>query len=129
MALYIGIAWARHDIVVMVDGDTIFEPDSIRRLVAPFADRRVGAVAGNVKVGNRDSVVARWQHIEYVIGFNLDRRLYDVLQCMPTVPGAIGAFRKAALRDVGGVCDDTLAEDTDLAMAICRAGWRVVYEE
>jgi cellulose synthase/poly-beta-1,6-N-acetylglucosamine synthase-like glycosyltransferase len=89
----------------------------------------VGAVAGNVKVGNRGSVVARWQHIEYVIGFNLDRRLYDTLRCMPTVPGAIGAFRRAALRDVGGVSHDTLAEDTDLTMAICRAGWRVVYAE
>jgi cellulose synthase/poly-beta-1,6-N-acetylglucosamine synthase-like glycosyltransferase len=46
----------------MVDGDTIFEPDTIRQLVQPFADRRVGAVAGNVKVGNRGSIVARWQH-------------------------------------------------------------------
>ncbi|MDT4990023.1 MAG: hypothetical protein QOI74_4117, partial [Micromonosporaceae bacterium] len=128
-ALNVGIARARHELIVMVDGDTIFEPDSIRQLVAPFADERVGAVAGNVKVGNRGSVVARWQHIEYVIGFNLDRRLYDTLQCMPTVPGAIGAFRRAALRDVGGVSGDTLAEDTDLTMAICRAGWQVVYAE
>ena len=79
-ALNTGVALARHDLIVMVDGDTVFEPDSIRRLVQPFADPAVGAVAGNVKVGNRASVVARWQHIEYVIGFNLDRRLYDVLQ-------------------------------------------------
>ena len=55
--------------------------------------------------------------------------MYDLLQCMPTVPGAIGAFRRAALREVGGVSDDTLAEDTDLTMALIRAGWRVVYEE
>ncbi len=71
----------------------------------------------------------RWQHIEYVIGFNLDRRMFDVLQCMPTVPGAIGAFRRRVLEAVGGLSIDTLAEDTDLTMAICRAGWRVVYEE
>jgi cellulose synthase/poly-beta-1,6-N-acetylglucosamine synthase-like glycosyltransferase len=73
--------------------------------------------------------VARWQHIEYVIGFNLDRRLYDLMQCMATVPGAIGAFRRRALADVGGVSDDTLAEDTDLTIGLARAGWRVVYEE
>ena len=48
---------------------------------------------------------------------------------MPTVPGAIGAFRREALVEVGGVSDDTLAEDTDLTMAINRAGWQVVYEE
>jgi len=128
-ALNTGIALARHDIIVTVDGDTVFEPDSIRMLVQPFADPSVGAVAGNVKVGNRASMVAAWQHIEYVIGFNLDRRLYEVLRCMPTVPGAIGAFRRAALDEVGGISDETLAEDTDVTMALCRAGWRVVYEE
>ena len=128
-ALNTGIALARHDLIVTVDGDTIFEQDSIRMLVQPFADPQVGAVAGNVKVGNRKSLVALWQHIEYVIGFNLDRRLYEVLRCMPTVPGAIGAFRRVALAEVGGISDETLAEDTDVTMALCRAGWRVVYEE
>ncbi|HET6529975.1 MAG TPA: bifunctional polysaccharide deacetylase/glycosyltransferase family 2 protein [Actinoplanes sp.] len=128
-ALNTGIALAKHELIVTVDGDTIFEPDSIRMLVQPFADRKVGAVAGNVKVGNRKSLVALWQHIEYVVGFNLDRRLYEVLNCMPTVPGAIGAFRRRALREVGGISDETLAEDTDVTMALCRAGWRVVYEE
>nr|WP_099344239.1 MULTISPECIES: bifunctional polysaccharide deacetylase/glycosyltransferase family 2 protein [unclassified Actinoplanes] len=128
-ALNTGIALARHDLIVTVDGDTIFEQDSIRRLVQPFADPTVGAVAGNVKVGNRASLVATWQHIEYVIGFNLDRRLYETLGCMPTVPGAIGAFRREALAKVGGVSDETLAEDTDVTMALCRDGWRIVYEE
>ncbi|MET9676910.1 bifunctional polysaccharide deacetylase/glycosyltransferase family 2 protein [Streptomyces sp. NPDC006482] len=128
-ALNTGLAWAHHDIVVMIDGDTVFEPDAVRRLVQPLADPRVGAVSGNTKVGNRQGVLGRWQHLEYVIGFNLDRRMYDVLECMPTVPGAIGAFRRDALVGVGGVSEDTLAEDTDLTMALCRAGWRVVYEE
>jgi cellulose synthase/poly-beta-1,6-N-acetylglucosamine synthase-like glycosyltransferase/peptidoglycan/xylan/chitin deacetylase (PgdA/CDA1 family) len=128
-ALNLGLALASHDLIVMVDGDTIFEPDSVRRLVQPFGDPAVGAVAGNVKVGNRGGLVARWQHIEYVIGFNLDRRLYETLRCMPTVPGAIGAFRRQAVLDAGGMTDDTLAEDTDLTMAIVRAGWKVVYEE
>jgi cellulose synthase/poly-beta-1,6-N-acetylglucosamine synthase-like glycosyltransferase/peptidoglycan/xylan/chitin deacetylase (PgdA/CDA1 family) len=126
-ALNTGVAAARHDLLVLVDGDTVFEPSAMRALVAPFADAEVGAVSGNTKVGNRRGLLGRWQHIEYVIGFNLDRRMFDVLRCMPTVPGAIGAFRRATLESVGGVSDDTLAEDTDLTMAICRAGWRVVY--
>jgi cellulose synthase/poly-beta-1,6-N-acetylglucosamine synthase-like glycosyltransferase/peptidoglycan/xylan/chitin deacetylase (PgdA/CDA1 family) len=128
-ALNTGIALARHELIVTVDGDTIFEKDSIRMLVQPFANPKVGAVAGNVKVGNRERMVAAWQHIEYVIGFNLDRRLYEVLGCMPTVPGAIGGFRRSALAQVGGISDETLAEDTDVTMALCRAGWKVVYEE
>jgi cellulose synthase/poly-beta-1,6-N-acetylglucosamine synthase-like glycosyltransferase/peptidoglycan/xylan/chitin deacetylase (PgdA/CDA1 family) len=128
-ALNHGIEVARHDIVVMVDADTIFESATIGHLVQAFRTPEVGGVSGNTKVGNRRGLLGRWQHIEYVMGFNLDRRLYDVLQCMPTVPGAIGAFRKEALAHAGGVSDETLAEDTDLTLAVGRAGWRVVYEE
>ncbi|WP_171053067.1 bifunctional polysaccharide deacetylase/glycosyltransferase family 2 protein [Streptomyces marianii] len=128
-ALNNGIRNARHDIIVMMDGDTVFEPSTVRELVQPFGDPRVGAVAGNAKVGNRDSLIGAWQHIEYVMGFNLDRRMYDVLRCMPTIPGAVGAFRLQALERVGGMSDDTLAEDTDITMAIHRDGWRVVYAE
>jgi cellulose synthase/poly-beta-1,6-N-acetylglucosamine synthase-like glycosyltransferase len=74
-------------------------------------------------------MLGRWQHIEYVIGFNLDRRMYEVLQCTPTVPGAVGAFRREVLEEVGGVSGATLAEDTDLTLAIGRSGRRVVYVE
>jgi cellulose synthase/poly-beta-1,6-N-acetylglucosamine synthase-like glycosyltransferase/peptidoglycan/xylan/chitin deacetylase (PgdA/CDA1 family) len=128
-ALNTGIAAASFELLVMVDGDTVFEPDAVRKLVQPFADSRVGAVSGNAKVVNRRGLLGRWQHIEYVVGFNLDRRLFDLGQCMPTVPGAVGAFRRTALLRIGGVSDETLAEDTDLTMALCREGWRVVYEE
>jgi cellulose synthase/poly-beta-1,6-N-acetylglucosamine synthase-like glycosyltransferase/peptidoglycan/xylan/chitin deacetylase (PgdA/CDA1 family) len=128
-ALNTGIGYAKHDILVLVDGDTVFQPNTIGRLVGQFADPDVGAVSGNTKVANRKGLIGRWQHLEYVVGFNLDRRMYDILRCMPTVPGAIGAFRRQALASAGELSTDTLAEDTDLTMAICRAGWRVVYEE
>ncbi|WP_432994105.1 bifunctional polysaccharide deacetylase/glycosyltransferase family 2 protein [Dactylosporangium sp. CA-233914] len=126
-ALNAGIAAARGDLLVLVDGDTVFEPDAVGQLVQPFADPAVGAVSGNTKVANRGGLLGRWQHLEYVVGFNLDRRLFDLGECMPTIPGAIGAFRREALRDAGGVPGDTLAEDTDLTMAVLRAGWRAVY--
>ncbi|MFJ8198920.1 glycosyltransferase [Streptomyces sp. NPDC096152] len=128
-ALNTGLAAATHDLVVMVDGDTVFDSDTVGAIVQPFADPHVGAVSGNAKVVNRGGLLGRWQHIEYVVGFNLDRRLFDLAECMPTVPGAVGAFRRRALLELGGVSDVTLAEDTDLTMALCRDGWRVVYEE
>ena len=126
-ALNRGIAEARSEILVLVDGDTIFERGTIERLIAPMRAANVGAVSGNTKVGNRWGLLGGWQHLEYVMGFNLDRRLFDLLGTIPTVPGAIGAFRRAALYAVGGVSADTLAEDTDLTMALCRSRWRVVY--
>ncbi|MEU6379982.1 bifunctional polysaccharide deacetylase/glycosyltransferase family 2 protein [Streptomyces sp. NPDC046909] len=128
-ALNNGVRNASYDIVIMMDGDTVFEPDAVHQLVQPFADPEVGAVAGNAKVGNRNTVIGAWQHIEYVMGFNLDRRMYDLLRCMPTIPGAIGAFRRDAVLQVGGMSEDTLAEDTDITIAMHRAGWRVVYQE
>ncbi|MET8166501.1 glycosyltransferase [Streptomyces sp. NPDC005329] len=128
-ALNNGVRSASYDIVVMMDGDTVFEPDAVFHLVQPFADPNVGAVAGNAKVGNRDTIIGAWQHIEYVMGFNLDRRMYDLLRCMPTIPGAIGAFRREAVLEVGGMSEDTLAEDTDITIAMHRGGWQVVYQE
>ncbi|WP_433828969.1 bifunctional polysaccharide deacetylase/glycosyltransferase family 2 protein [Actinoplanes sp. CA-015351] len=128
-ALNTGIAAADTEVVVMMDGDTVFEPDTVRNLVQAFSDPEIGAVAGNAKVANRKGLIALWQHIEYVVGFSIDRRAYDVMRCMATVPGAIGAFRRSALQQVNGLSDDTLAEDTDLTIAMIRAGWRVVYEE
>jgi cellulose synthase/poly-beta-1,6-N-acetylglucosamine synthase-like glycosyltransferase/peptidoglycan/xylan/chitin deacetylase (PgdA/CDA1 family) len=127
-ALNTGIAAARYDLLVLVDGDTIFEPDALGKLIQPLVDPAVGAVAGNTKVANRRGFLGRWQHLEYVIGFNLDRRMFDLARCMPTVPGAIGAFHREVLTDVGGVSSQTLAEDTDLTMAIAQAGWRIVYQ-
>jgi cellulose synthase/poly-beta-1,6-N-acetylglucosamine synthase-like glycosyltransferase/peptidoglycan/xylan/chitin deacetylase (PgdA/CDA1 family) len=128
-ALNNGVRNASYDIVVMMDGDTVFEPDAVHQLVQPFADPEIGAVAGNAKVGNRNTMIGAWQHIEYVMGFNLDRRMYDLLRCMPTIPGAIGAFRRDAVLEVGGMSEDTLAEDTDITIAMHRAGRRVVYQE
>ena len=127
-ALNRGIAEAWFDILVLVDGDTMFARDALLRLALRMRDPEVGAVSGNTKVANRRGLLGRWQHLEYVMGFNLERRMFDVLGTIPTVPGAIGAFKRATLADVGGLSSGTLAEDTDLTMAICRSGWHVVYE-
>jgi poly-beta-1,6 N-acetyl-D-glucosamine synthase len=128
-ALNTGIRLATGDVIVTVDGDTLFEERTLAYLVQRFRDPSVGAVSGNTKIGNRGSLIGRWQHIEYVMGFNLDRRMYEVLGATPTVPGAIGAFRRQALADIGGISGATLAEDTDITLDIARAGWNVVYEQ
>nr|MBA3905610.1 glycosyltransferase [Pseudonocardiales bacterium] len=128
-ALNAGVRNARHELIIMIDGDTVFEPDTVRLLAQPFADPSIGGVAGNVKIANRDELIGRMQHIEYVVGFNIDRRVQDETGSIATIPGAGGAFRRQALLDVGGLSTDTLAEDTDLTIALGRAGWRVVFEE
>jgi peptidoglycan-N-acetylglucosamine deacetylase len=128
-ALNYGISQSTAEIIVTFDADTIVRPDAISKLVRHFADPRVGAVAGNVKVGNRASLLARWQALEYITTQNLERRAFDVLNCITVVPGAIGAWRRDAIRQAGGFAPETIAEDTDLTLAILRLGYRIGYEE
>jgi cellulose synthase/poly-beta-1,6-N-acetylglucosamine synthase-like glycosyltransferase/peptidoglycan/xylan/chitin deacetylase (PgdA/CDA1 family) len=126
-ALNMGLVRARHDIVIMVDADTVFEPSTITALIQPFRDPTVGAVAGNAKVGNRRGFLPRLQHIEYTISSAVERRMFTRLQTMGCIPGAVGAFRRRAIISVGGMSRETLAEDTDITMALARAGWKVPF--
>jgi peptidoglycan/xylan/chitin deacetylase (PgdA/CDA1 family)/spore germination protein YaaH len=116
------------DYVVALDADTQFERETIARLVRWFDDAQVGAVAGNAKVGNRVNLVTRWQALEYITAQNLERRALAPLNAITVVPGAVGAWRTAALRQAGGYPPDTLAEDQDLTIAIQRLGWTVHYD-
>ena len=127
-ALNHALTLAKGEIVVSLDADTEFEPQTIARLARWFADPLIGAVAGNAKVGNRVNLVTRWQAVEYVTAQNLERRALARFDAITVVPGAVGAWRKAALTAVGGYPTDTLAEDQDLTIAIQRAGWRVGYD-
>jgi peptidoglycan/xylan/chitin deacetylase (PgdA/CDA1 family)/spore germination protein YaaH/GT2 family glycosyltransferase len=128
-ALNLGVGRAKGEIVVGLDADTVFLPDTVAELVAPLADPRVGAVAGNAKVGNRVNLVTRWQAVEYVTSQNLDRRAFALLDCITVVPGAVGAWRTSVVRAAGGFSDDTLAEDQDLTLAVRRRGYSVAYAE
>ncbi len=129
-ALNYGIERTSGEIVVVIDADTIFDAEALNELAYYFAkDPEVGGVAGNVKVGNMINLLTRWQAIEYITSQNFDRRAFELLGAITVVPGAIGAFRREALNEVGGFASDTLAEDTDLTMRMSRAGWKVRYAE
>jgi|HubBroStandDraft_6_1064221.scaffolds.fasta_scaffold01556_3 cellulose synthase/poly-beta-1,6-N-acetylglucosamine synthase-like glycosyltransferase/spore germination protein YaaH/peptidoglycan/xylan/chitin deacetylase (PgdA/CDA1 family) len=128
-ALNHALSEAVGEIVVSIDADTIVDPEAISRLVRHFADPKVGAVAGNVKVMNRNKWLTRWQALEYITSQNLEKRAFDLLNCIPVVPGAAGAWRTDLLRANGGFSGDTVAEDTDLTLTIRRNGWKILYDE
>ena len=128
-ALNRGLELATGEIVIALDADTQFESTTIARLARWFGDPKLGAVAGNAKVGNRVKLVTKWQALEYITAQNLERRALASLNAMTVVPGAVGAWRLEAIRSVGGYPDDTLAEDQDLTIAIQRAGWKVHYDQ
>ena len=128
-ALNTALAQAKGEIVIALDADTQFEPTTIARLARWFDDPKLGAVAGNAKVGNRVNLVTKWQALEYITAQNLERRAFARLDAITVVPGAVGAWRLSAIREVGGYPHDTLAEDQDLTIAIQRAGWHVRYDQ
>lgn len=126
-ALNRAVEAAAYETVVMLDADTQFQPETLRRLVAPLVQPDVGAVCGHIRVGNLTSLIARFQSLEYICGFNLDRRAYDYWNAITVVPGAISAFKKQAIESAGGIIADTLAEDTDLTLHLHRTPYRIRY--
>ncbi len=127
-ALNRGLAQARGEIIVALDADTLFPPETLGKLARWFVDPRVGAVAGNAIVGNRLNLITRWQALEYVTAQNLERRALAALGAVTVVPGAVGAWRRTVLEELKGFPSDTLAEDQDLTLAVQRAGWTVEFD-
>ncbi|SMQ84856.1 Glycosyltransferase, catalytic subunit of cellulose synthase and poly-beta-1,6-N-acetylglucosamine synthase [Bacillus sp. OV166] len=128
-AVNLGFKEANGEIVVALDADTLIAENAISLLVNHFKNENVAAVSGNVKVGNKGNLLTNWQHIEYVTGFNLERRAFAALNCITVVPGAIGAWRKTAVEDAGYFQEDTLAEDTDITLTLLRQGKKIEFEE
>jgi peptidoglycan-N-acetylglucosamine deacetylase len=117
------------EIYVGIDADTVIATDAISKLIPHFEDRRIGAMAGNAKVGNRVNLWTRWQALEYITSQNFERRALDVFHVVTVVPGAIGAWRTAPVKAAGGYPINTVAEDADLTMNILEQGYRVDYED
>src|SRR6266498_4395121 len=124
-AMNYGLRHSRGELIVTLDADTVFQPDTVGSLARRFIDPKVGAVAGNAKVGNRVNLITRWQALEYITSQNLDRRAFAALNCITDVPGAVGAWRRELLERAGGFASDTLAEDQDLTLKARRMGYEI----
>ena len=128
-ALNVGISQARFPFVLCMDADSWMDPGTLRAAMSRFADPTVGAVAGNVKIANREGLLARLQALEYIEGLNMPRRAQGFIGAVNIVPGPVGIFRREALEEVGGYDTDTFAEDADLTLKLVAAGWKILYED
>jgi peptidoglycan-N-acetylglucosamine deacetylase len=117
------------EIYLGIDADGVIAHDAITNLVPHFANPRIGAVAGNAKVGNRVNLWTRWQALEYITSQNFERRALDLFDVVMVVPGAIGAWRTAAVQAGHGYHSNTVAEDADLTMNLLEQGYCVIYED
>jgi cellulose synthase/poly-beta-1,6-N-acetylglucosamine synthase-like glycosyltransferase/peptidoglycan/xylan/chitin deacetylase (PgdA/CDA1 family)/spore germination protein YaaH len=125
-ALNLGIKECSGEVIVALDADTMFDKYTVSNLVRHFEDPAIGAVSGNVKVGNRHNCWTWWQALEYITSQNFDRRAFSLLNCISVVPGAVGAWRKDAVVLAGLYSSQTLAEDTDLTFKVRQLGYRIL---
>ena len=124
-AVNLGIRFCDHEVIVNMDIDTSLDRDAIEMLIRPFADPKVGGVAGNIGVRNvTESLLTRLQAIEYLESIALGRRFTSMANILPIVSGGYGAFRKSALTQVGDMSVGP-GEDADVTDKIRRAGWDV----
>ena len=128
-ALNYGLERTVEEIYIGIDADGVIAHDAITNLVCHFANPKIGAVAGNAKVGNRINLWTRWQALEYITSQNFERRALDLFDVVMVVPGAIGAWRTSAVKDGGGYHTNTVAEDADLTMNMLEQGYQVIYED
>ena len=128
-ALNIGFQNAVGDIVITIDADTVFTPQTIAQLVKNFSDPRVAAVTGNCKIGNIKKPLTVWQHIEYVTVQNLEKRAFEEMDCITVVSGSNSAWRKSVVKQLDYYHHDTLAEDSELTIRILGANYKVIYDD
>ena len=128
-ALNFALVRMTEEVYVGIDADTVIAADAISKLIPHFEDHRIGAMAGNAKVGNRVNLWTRWQALEYITSQNFERRALDLFHVVTVVPGAIGAWRTAPVKAAGGYPLNTVAEDADLTMNLLEQGLRVDYED
>ena len=127
-ALNTGMACAKGDFILNMDGDSKLSPNTLRDCIRHFDDPKIGAVAGNVKVVNRENLITRVQALEYVEGLALARMAQSYSRVVNIIPGPLGMFRKSVLKQIHGYDDDTFAEDCDLTLKLLLSGWHIVYE-
>lgn len=127
-ALNTGMSVARGEFILNMDGDSKLSRNTLRACIQHFENPRVGAVAGNVKVINRENIWTRIQALEYVEGLAMARKAQSFMRVVNIIPGPLGLFRKSVLQQVGGYDHDTFAEDCDLTLKILMMGWHIEYE-
>jgi cellulose synthase/poly-beta-1,6-N-acetylglucosamine synthase-like glycosyltransferase len=122
VALNHGLLFARGEIIIMVDADSLVGKNTLIELVQPFRDPEVASVAGNIKVLNRVNWLTRCQALEYIANINVYRRALDVFGSVTVVPGSLGAYRREVLEGSGFYDLDTLVEDFDVTIKALKTG-------
>jgi poly-beta-1,6 N-acetyl-D-glucosamine synthase len=120
-ALNYGLLFAKGEIVITIDSDSMVTRDAVNMIVKAMASNPNNvAVAGNIKVLNSNSLLTKIQELEYIMAINTIRRAFALFGAVMVIPGAFGAFKKERVAAVGGYDTDTLTEDFDITIKLLK---------
>jgi len=126
-AIMYGSKFASGEIIVCIDADTRVQRESLIKIIEPFSDPNVVGVAGNVRVYNTDSILAKIQAYEYLIAMEMGRSFQSMIQVLLIIPGAFGAYRRGVMEAIGGLDEDTITEDFDYVLKLRKTGLKAVF--
>jgi hyaluronan synthase len=137
-ALYRGFEHGQGEVFVTIDSDSIVGPGTIRSLVSPFVrDSLVGAVAGNVRILNRqEGIIPKMLEVSFAYSFDFLRAGQSVINSVMCTPGALSAYRREVVMKVlpqwveQKFCGQpaNIGEDRAMTNLILKNGYHVHYQ-
>jgi poly-beta-1,6-N-acetyl-D-glucosamine synthase len=127
-AMNAGIELSQGDIIMSIDADCFVAPTAIENFVKWFADPKVMAAVGNVKIGNTRTIIGTVQYLEYLFAFYC-KKVDSLFNTIYIIGGAAGAFRREIFKKLGGYTTEIITEDMELTLRIQSAGMKIVYAE
>ncbi len=137
-ALYRGFNIGIGDVFITVDSDSIVKKDTLRVMVSPFViNDECGAVAGNVRVLNRDkALIPRMLNVSFAFSFEFIRSAQSAIGSVLCTPGALSAYRREAVMNcreawitqtfMGQV--SKIGEDRAMTNMILKQGYKILFQ-
>lgn len=137
-ALYRGFNLGTGEVFVTVDSDSVVNKDTLRNLVSPIVtNKNCGAVAGNVKVLNREkALIPRMLNVSFAFSFEFVRSAQSKLGSVLCTPGALAAYKREAVMNcledwmnqtfMGQPTD--IGEDRAMTNMILKQGYHVLFQ-
>ena len=124
-ALNVGIARAKGEILILTDVRQVLERDSLREIVANFADPTIGVVSGDLPM--REGIDAEESNTS--LYWRYERAIRKDLGKLGSTFGATGPFYAMRRGLAPAMPPDTLLDDMYLPLAAYFRGYRVIVDE
>lgn len=106
---------------MVLDADSRLDQNALQRSLVYFRDRKVAALAANVRIIKQKNLLGIIQYIEYLMGYRL-KKAFTVLNNEYIIGGIGSMFRRGILKTVNYYSTDNMTEDIDLTMKIAARG-------